>query len=50
MPESFKQITSIVTMPITDMLRKFKENMVLPLIDYRNTEYNYKKIKGLKKT
>lgn len=50
MPESFKQITAIVTMPITDMLRKFKENMVLPLIDYRNTDYNYKKIKGLKKT
>ena len=49
MSESFKQITSIVTMPITDMLRKFKENMVLPLIDYRNTDYNYKKIKGLKK-
>lgn len=49
MSESFKQITSVVTMPITDMLRKFKENMVLPLIDYRNTDYNYKKIKGLKK-
>ena len=48
MSESFKQITSVVTMPITDMLRKFKENMVLPLIDYRNTDYNYKKIKGLK--
>ena len=23
--------------------------MVVPLIDYRNTDYNYKKIKGLKK-
>ena len=49
MSESFKQITSVVTTPITDMLRKFKENMVVPLIDYRNTDYNYKKIKGLKK-
>lgn len=49
MSESFKQITSVVTMPITDMLRKFKENMVLPLIDYRNTDYTYKKIKGFKK-
>lgn len=44
MTESFKQITSVVTAPITDMLTKFKENMVLPLIDY-----NHKKIKGLKK-
>lgn len=49
MSESFKQITSVVTTPITDMLRKFKESMVVPLIDYRNTDYNYKKIKGLKK-
>ena len=49
MTESFKQITSVVTAPITDMLTKFKENMTLPLIDYRNIDYNYKKIKGLKK-
>lgn len=49
MTESFKQITTVVTTPITDMLIKFKENMTLPLIDYRNINYNYKKIKGLKK-
>ncbi|MCI9246983.1 MAG: hypothetical protein HFJ30_07755 [Clostridia bacterium] len=49
MTESFKQITSAVTTPITDMLKKFKENWTIPLINYRNTDYNYKKIKGLKK-
>lgn len=49
MSESFKQITSVITTPITDMLKKFKENMALPLIDYRNTDYSYKEIKGFKK-
>ena len=46
--ESFKQITSSVTLPITDMLKKFKENMLLTSIDYNDTDYKNKK-KGIKK-
>ena len=43
MTESFKQITSSVTLPITDMLKKFKENMLLTSIDYNDTDYKNKK-------
>ena len=49
MLESFKQITSNITSPITDMLEKFKENIVLPSISYKNTDYKSRKINGVKK-
>lgn len=49
MLESFKQMTSNITSPITDMIKRFKENIVLPSISYKNTDYKFKKINGVKK-
>lgn len=49
MLESFKQMTSNITSPITDILKKFKENIVLPSISYKDTDYKFRKINGVKK-
>lgn len=49
MLESFKQMTSNITSPITDMLKRFKENIVLPSISYKDTDYKFRKINGVKK-
>ena len=49
MLESFKQMTSNITSPITDMLKRFKENIVLPSISYKDTNYKFRKINGVKK-
>lgn len=49
MLESFKQMTSNITSPITDMLKRFKENIVLPSISYKDTDYKFRKINGIKK-
>ena len=49
MLESFKQMTSNITSPITDMIKRFKENIVLPSISYKDTNYKFKKINGVKK-
>lgn len=49
MLESFKQMTSNITSPITDMLKRFKENIVLPSISYKDTDYKFRKTNGVKK-
>ena len=49
MAESFKNLTANITLPITDMLKKFKENILLPSVNYKDTDFKYKRIKGIKK-
>ena len=47
MHETFNQMSSIVSMPMTDTLRKFRENVLMPLIDIKNVNNNHKYYEGI---
>lgn len=49
MHETFNQMSSIVSMPMTDTLRKFRENVLMPLNDTKNVNSNHKFMIKLKK-
>lgn len=49
MHEAFNQMSSIVSMPMTDTLRKFRENVLMPLNDTKNVNSNHKFMIKLKK-
>ena len=49
MHETFNQMSSIISMPMTDTLRKFRENVLMPLNDTKNVNSNHKFMIKLKK-
>ena len=49
MHETFNQMSSIISMPMTDTLRKFRENVLMSLNDTKNVNSNHKFMIKLKK-
>lgn len=49
MHKTFNQMSSIISMPMTDTLRKFRENVLMSLNDTKNVNSNHKFMIKLKK-